>query len=65
MTLGRGYDSAGVGVDGGNGSLVVLREKGKVKRLEELILESKCPLLSVSNNQQLFSELSLFITRDR
>ncbi|XP_037088886.1 glutamine--fructose-6-phosphate aminotransferase [isomerizing] 2-like isoform X3 [Pollicipes pollicipes] len=33
----RGYDSAGVGVDGKDGSIAVFKEKGKVKVLEDAI----------------------------
>ncbi|XP_043195651.1 glutamine--fructose-6-phosphate aminotransferase [isomerizing] 2-like isoform X2 [Amphibalanus amphitrite] len=34
----RGYDSAGVGVDGKDGSIEIYRAKGKVKNLEDLIM---------------------------
>jgi glucosamine--fructose-6-phosphate aminotransferase (isomerizing) len=38
----RGYDSAGVALDGTNGSdIAIVKKSGKVKALEEEILSSK------------------------
>lgn len=38
----RGYDSAGVALDGANGSdIAIVKKSGKVKALEEEILSSK------------------------